>query len=215
MFGRKTRKEIQKLRKENQELRNENAQFKSQHDKKDTAVVIDTNILLYWVGVCGEKKFFEDLRGMPFIPWVVHKELQVMYYGAKRVESIQKNGDTKEMRGLQEFLSQFTAEERMHREKTGQEALSVYPFVQEKIEQGQWKLIGKDIDIEPYLKGFNGEVEKELKIADAKILATCLMLADKFEFQEVILLTGDRRLREKAIEYGIRAEARLTNLIKK
>lgn len=215
MFGRKLRKKNQELRKENQRLKSETAKLKGQYDKNDTAVVIDTNIPLYWVGAYGEQKFLDNLEGALFIPWAVLKELQIMYHGAKRKDEIRKDGDRKKIKGLEEFLSQLTDEEQTHREKTGQEALVAYPFVQEKIEQGKWKLIGRDVDIEPYLKGFNGKVEKELKLADAKILACCLYLADKFEFKEVVLLTRDRGLRETAAKYSIRAEKEFSSLIKK
>lgn len=207
--------EIRELRDENQKLKSETAKLKGQYDKNDVAVVIDTNIPLYWAGAYGEQKLLDNLEGALFIPWAVHKELQVMYYGAKREDGIREEGDRKKIRGLEEFLSQLSAEERETREKKGAEALIAYPFVQEKIEQGKWKLIGRDVDIEPYFKGFNGKVEKELKLADAKILACCLYLADKFEVKKVVLLTRDRGLGEEAKKYGIRVEIRLSNLIKK
>lgn len=215
MFGRKAQKEIRELREENQRLKSESAKLKGQYDRNDVAVVIDTNIPLRWVVTQEGQRFLEDLEGALFIPWTVHKELQVMYHSAKREDEIRENGDRKKIKGLEEFLSQLSDDERQMREKRGPEALIAYPFVQKKIEQGKWKLIGRDVDIEPYLKGFNGKVEKELKLADAKILACCLYLADKFEFKEVVLLTRDRGLRETAAKYGIRAEGGLSSLIKK
>lgn len=215
MFGRKAQKEIRELREENQRLKSESAKLKGQYDRNDVAIVIDTNIPLRWAVTQEGQKFLEDLEGALFIPWTVHKELQVMYHSAKREDEIRENGDRKKIKGLEEFLSQLSDDERQMRDKRGPEALIAYPFVQEKIEQGKWKLIGRDVDIKPYFKGFNGKVEKELKLADAKILACCLYLADKFEFKEVVLLTRDRGLKETAARYSIRAEGGLSSLIKK
>lgn len=183
--------------------------------KRTKAIVIDANMPLRWAGALHEEgfqRYFKKLEG--FIPWMVHVELAVMYWKAKQEKEIKENGTVEELEKLEELLLELSEKDREKRKKKGEAALIAYPFVQEKIEQGKWKLVGKDVDIEPYLCGLNEGVVEKLKISDAKIIATCLFLADGFNFREVILLSRDADLRKTARSFGIKTEGGISNLIK-
>ncbi len=188
--------------------------FRNLFKKKGLAVVVDTNIPLYYVGGMHEEGFLENLKGVIFIPWSVLFELSTMWLMVTREKEVRKNGTAEEIEKLEEFLSQLSPEEqRMRRTKSIRIPIA-YPFVQKKIEQGKWKLIGSDTDIKPYLEGFNGRVEKKVKRSDAKILACCLFLADGLNFKKVVLLTRDKDLRDIAKEWGIQTEGALSEVIK-
>lgn len=183
--------------------------------RKKRATVIDANMPLRWAGALhkeGFQRHFKELKG--FIPWIVHTELAVMYRKAEQEKEIRENGTVEDLEKLEELLSEVSEKDREKRKKRGEAALIAYPFVQGKIEQGKWKLIGKDVDIEPYLSGLNEGVVEKLKMSDAKIIATCLFLADRFNFREVTLLSRDANLRRTARSFGIKTEGGISHFKK-
>ncbi len=183
--------------------------------RKKTGIVIDANVPLYYAGAMHEERFLEDLKGMHFIPWVVLGELLAFNWMAERDAKVKEKGSVEEIEELEKYLSRLSNAERTRRKARNERILAALPFVQKKIDQGKWKIIGSDRDLEPYLRGFNAKIEEEVKESDAKILACCVFLGDKLGFKKVILLTRDKRLGSIAREWGIRVESGLSNLIKK
>lgn len=209
MLGKKTRKI--------KELKREIARFKGQYDEEDVAIVMDANVPLYYVGRKpkeGFAKYLDKLEGVVFIPWPVYRELRAMWLMPKKEEKIREEGSQEELERLEEFLSELSGSQKRMRRIRGERALFAFPFVEEKIQQGKWKLTGSDPDIEPYLKGLNKKIEERIKKADMKILATCLFLADKHDFKDVFLWTRDKKFAEEADKWGIKTTTGISSLIR-
>jgi len=181
--------------------------------RRETAIVIDTNVPLYYAGKMHEEKFLEDLKGIHFIPWVVLGELTAFAWTAKRDAKVKEKGSVEEIEELKKYLSQLSNRKRAIRESRSERISLAYPFVQKKIDQGKWKIFGSDRDLEPYLKGLGKQVEEKVGESDAKIIACCFVLGERFK--NVVLLTRDDDLRKIAREFGIKVEAGLASLTKK
>lgn len=178
-----------------------------------TAIVIDANVPLYYAGAMHEERFLEDLKGIHFIPWVVLGELAASAWVAERDVKVKEKGSIEEIEELEKHLSQLSNRERTLRKSRSERISLAYPFVQKKIDQGKWKTIGSVRDLEPYLKGLGKRVEEKVGESDAKIIACCFLLGERF--RKVVLLTRDKRLGKIAKEFGIEVESALGSLTKK
>ncbi len=181
---------------------------------KKRAIVLDTNMPIYWAGkLKGFLKYLKKIKGPVFVPWIVQIELSTMTHKTNSEDEIWKKGTHEQQKKLEKYLLKFPDKKRRAREKRNKAAARAYPFVQGQIEKGNWKLVGKNTDLEPYLKGII-KIKQKIKKPDAKILASCLLLADKYKFKQVVLITRDKGLGKTASEFGIEVEKALSEIIK-
>ncbi len=195
------------------DIEEQQRQIREEVFNKEIAIVIDANIPLYYAGAMHEEKFLENLKGIPFIPWVVLGELVAFAWIAERDARIKERGSIEEVEKLRKHLSELSNKEKTIRESRGEKGSLAYPFVQKKIDQGKWKTIGSDHDLELYLTALSKQVEEKVGESDAKIIACCFLLGERFK--DVVLLTRDKGLGKIAREFGITVEAGLGNLTKK
>ncbi len=181
--------------------------------RMETAIVIDANIPLYYAGAMHDEKFLENLKGIHFIPWVVLGELTAFAWIAERDARIKEKGSVEEIKELEKYLSQLSNTERTLRKSRSERSSLAYPFVQKKIDQGKWKIFGSDCDLELYLKGLSKQVEGKVGESDAKIIACCFLLGERFK--NVVLLTRDKPLGKLARGFDIKVEFGLGSLTKK
>ena len=181
--------------------------------RMETAIVIDANIPLYYAGAMHDEKFLENLKGVHFIPWVVLGELTAFAWIAERDAKVKEKGSVEEIEELEKYLSQLSNTERRLRKSRSERSSLAYPFVQKRIDQGKWKIFGLDCDLEPYMKGLDKQVEEKVGESDAKIIACCFLLGERF--RNVVLLTRDKRLGKLAKGFGIKVESALGSLTKK
>ena len=195
------------------DIEEQQRQIREEVFNKEIAIVIDANIPLYYAGAMHEEKFLENLKGIPFIPWVVLGELVAFAWIAERDARIKERGSIEEVEKLRKHLSELSNKEKTIRESRGEKGSLAYPFVQKKIDQGKWKIIGSDHDLEPYLRGLSKQVEEKVGKSDTKIIACCFILGERF--RNVVLLTRDKRLGKVASGFGIKVEFGLASLTKK
>ncbi len=157
--------------------------------KKKLAIVIDTNMILR-IGEIYGGDFVKKLKGAIFVPWAVLEEL----LNFKRIA-------IKERR--------INAKRSSNRSKA---VLNVWKYFKEQIEKANWRIIGSDS--KTFFK-INKKIGSSVGNADVRIVACCKVLIQEKKFKEVVLLTKDKILREKAADLGIKTKAGLSNLVKK
>ncbi len=132
--------------------------------RKKRAIVLDTNILLYWAGKFkGFLKYLKKIKGEVFIPWAVQVELSTMAYKSKTKDEKWRTATPKEKEELKrQAKKRILSKKELNLRERNQLAVRAYPFAQEQAEKGNWKLVGRDEEIEFYRKGI-AEIEKKFK----------------------------------------------------
>lgn len=170
--------------------------------RKKEAIVLDTNMPMYY----GDKLSQLKKRGREiFIPWMVNIEMGFMY---RRAITAAESKEREEDNNNHNQKNKNPYEKRMQ-EQRQRIAKKMYPIVQEKIETGEWKLIGKNADTGIYFNSIREEII--VGAPDDRVLATCLFIADTMNFKRVVLMTRDKRLKKKAIKYGLEVEEKLVD----